>query len=166
GKTFCSIISPISTISCDRCSASLRSKRSSSCSSCSWLNFIAQRSYRNLINQIFTTQYTQLMIIERNNEWLEEQLAELWYRYFSDVPQPNDVRIKFGQKAATRLGSIKWGRKPVRHANGTVQKRSIITITAHFKDPAIPDDVVRGVIAHELVHYAHGFGGPNPQLYR
>jgi len=106
------------------------------------------------------------MIIERNNEWLEEQLAELWYRYFSDVPQPNDVRIKFGQKAATRLGSIKWGRKPVRHANGTVQKRSIITITAHFKDPAIPDDVVRGVIAHELVHYAHGFGGPNPQLYR
>ena len=71
---------------------------------------------------------------ERNNEWLEESLANIWYRTFSDVRQPNDVRIKFGQKAATRLGSIKWGRKPVQHPDGTVQRRSIITITSHFMD--------------------------------
>ncbi|MGI6103036.1 MAG: hypothetical protein ACOYBJ_00200 [Patescibacteria group bacterium] len=102
---------------------------------------------------------------ERDNAWLEETLAQLWYRHFSDVPQPNDVRIKFGRRAATRLGSIKWGRKAVKHPDGSTQRRSIITMTGYFKDPAIPDDVVRGVIAHELVHYAHGFGGPNPQLY-
>ena len=103
---------------------------------------------------------------ERDNEWLEETLAHIWYRHFDDVEQPNDVRIKFGQRAATRLGSIKWGRKAVKHHDGSVQRRSIITITSHFKDPDIPDDVVRGVIAHELVHYAHGFSSPRPQLYR
>ncbi|MBI4022915.1 hypothetical protein HY375_02010 [Candidatus Berkelbacteria bacterium] len=102
----------------------------------------------------------------RDNEWLEETLAQLWYRHFPDVPQRNDVRIQFGRGARTRLGSIKWGRKPVQHPDGTLQKRSIITITGHFRDPAIPDDVVQGVIAHELVHYAHGFSSPNPQLYR
>lgn len=106
------------------------------------------------------------MTVERDNEWLEEALAQLWYRHFSDVDQPNDVRIKFGQRASTRLGSIKWGRKPVSHHDGSTQKRSIITITSHFKDSAIPDDVVRAVLAHELVHYAHGFSSPRPQLYR
>lgn len=104
--------------------------------------------------------------LPRTNEWLEETLAQLWYRHFPDTPQPNDVRIKFGRPAATRLGSIKWGRKPVKHPDGTVQRRSIITITGHFHDPEIPDDVVRGVIAHELVHYAHGFSSPNPKLYK
>ncbi len=102
---------------------------------------------------------------ERDNEWLREQLADLWYRYFDDVPQLNDVVIQFGQNAATRLGSIKWGRKPVLHPDGTTQKRSIITITGHFKDPAIPDEVVLATIGHELVHYAHGFSSPLFQKY-
>ncbi len=104
-------------------------------------------------------------VVERDNEWLRELLAGMWYRHFSDIDQPNDVVIKFGRPAATRLGSIKWGRKPVKHPDGTVQRRSIITITGYFKDPAIPDDVVRAVVAHELSHYAHGFSSPLYQKY-
>lgn len=102
----------------------------------------------------------------RDNEWLQEQLAWLWYKHFSDVAQPNDVRIKFGRPAVARLGSIKWGRKPVAHHDGSTQRRSIITITGYFKDETIPDNVVTAVIAHELTHYAHGFSSPNPQLYK
>lgn len=101
----------------------------------------------------------------RNNDWLADLLADLWYRHFQDVPQPNDVKIKFGQKAANRLGSIKWGRKAVKNTDGSVQRRSIITITGHFQDPTIPEAVVKGVIGHELVHYAHGFSSPNPKLF-
>jgi len=105
------------------------------------------------------------MTTPRDNEWLREQLAQIWYQYFNEIPQPNEVIIKFGQKAATRLGSIKWGRKPIAHPDGSIQKRSIITITSHFKDPAIPDTVVLATIGHELVHYAHGFSSPLYQKY-
>lgn len=102
----------------------------------------------------------------RDNIWLENVLADIWYRHFPDVPQTNDVKIKFGRPARARLGSIKWGRKPIEHPDGTKRKRSIITITGFFRDPQIPDQVVMAVIAHELVHYAHGFSSPNPQLYQ
>ncbi len=104
--------------------------------------------------------------IIRDHHWLADLLAEIWYRHFPDVPQPNDVRIRFGQKAANRLGSIKLGRKDVAHPDGSSQRRSIITVTGHFTDPAIPEDVARAVIAHELVHYTHGFSSPHPKLYR
>lgn len=101
----------------------------------------------------------------RDNEWLEEQLAYLWYKHFSDIEQPNDVVIKFGRAATARLGSIKWGRKPVKHHNGSTQRRSIITITGYFKDPEIPEQVVQAVIGHELSHYSHGFSSPLYQKY-
>lgn len=101
----------------------------------------------------------------RDNNWLSDLLADIWYKYFSDVPQQNDVKIKFGRAAKTRLGSIKLGRKAVEHSEGPPRKRSIITITGYFKHPTIPEDVVRAVIAHELVHYAHGFSSPLPQLH-
>ena len=104
-------------------------------------------------------------VAQRDNEWLQETLATMWYRHFQDIDQPNDVVIKFGRPAAARLGSIKWGRKPVKHHDGTVQRRSIITITGYFKDPSIPEEVVTAVIAHELSHYAHGFSSPLYQRY-
>ncbi len=106
-----------------------------------------------------------MQVTPRDNEWLQDQLANIWYRHFSDIDQPNDVVIKFGRPAAARLGSIKWGRKPVKHPDGTTQRRSIITITGYFKDPAIPEEVIQAVIAHELSHYAHGFSSPLYQRY-
>lgn len=102
----------------------------------------------------------------RDNNWLSDLLADIWYKNFSDVPQVNDVKIKFGSPAKTRLGSIKWGRKPIAHNDGPPRKRSIITITGYFKHILIPENVVRAVIAHELVHYAHGFSSPLPQLHK
>jgi hypothetical protein len=109
----------------------------------------------------------------RDNDWLIDRLAEIWYRHFSDVTQLNEIIIVFGRKSRTRLGSIGmpgWqdqtkrltyaGHKRV--ATGT----SVITITGYFADPRVPSYVVDATIGHELVHYAHGFHSPHPQRYQ
>jgi hypothetical protein len=77
------------------------------------------------------------------------------------------------------LGSIKWANKNTRirsllkrkktlaEAEAQDDKRiTVITITRKFKDPSIPEYVVDATIAHELVHYTHGFSSPLKQLYR
>jgi hypothetical protein len=110
----------------------------------------------------------------RTNEWLEEQLYELWENNFADLPRPNIVLISFGKKAKRQLGCIKMLRtaptkalmqQALRHDYADDKKISLITITSHFKDETIPDLVVTGTIAHELCHYAHGFNSPLPKLF-
>jgi hypothetical protein len=93
----------------------------------------------------------------RNDNWLLSRLDYLWEKYFPDIPQTNKVFIKFGRFAKFRLGSIKLDRKT---------KASHITITAMFKDPQIPFEVVDHTIGHELVHYAHGFSSTHPRLHK
>lgn len=109
----------------------------------------------------------------RNNDWLADRLAEIWYRHFSDVKQCNEVDIKFGRSSKSRLGSIGmpgWQDKHSRYRylpNRQRRKgRSTITVTGYFKDERVPAYVVDVTVAHELVHYAHGFHSPYPQLYR
>lgn len=94
----------------------------------------------------------------RDNDWLWQLLDEIWSNHFSDVPQPNTVRIEFGRRARTRLGSIKRDRGD--------QDITVITMNGLFKRDDVPEYVVRGTIAHELVHYAHGFHSPLPQKYK
>ena len=92
----------------------------------------------------------------RTNEWLEEQLYELWENNFADLPRPNIVLISFGKKAKRQLGCIKMLRtaptkalmqQALRHEYADDKKISLITITSHFKDETIPDLVVTGTIA-------------------
>lgn len=97
----------------------------------------------------------------RDDKWLFSKLDEVWDNYFPDVPQDNDVKIVWGRKARTRLGSIKPGeRRSGRHPE------TIITINSLFKDRKIPEFVVVGTIAHELSHYTHGFHSPIEQKHR
>ena len=42
---------------------------------------------------------------------------------------------------------------------------SFIGINSLLQHVEVPDVVLIVTIAHELVHYAHGFGSPLPQLY-
>ncbi len=97
--------------------------------------------------------------MERDHNWLKNRLETIWQRHFPDVPIVNNVFVKFGQKAMTRLGSIKFGRRKV-------EPSTIITINGHFKNPEIPEFVVDAVLAHELTHYYHGFCSPHEQNYR
>lgn len=96
----------------------------------------------------------------RDDKWLFQKLDEVWDKYFSDVPQDNDVKIVWGRRARTRLGSIRRGQNiKAKHPE------TIITINSLFKDGKIPEYVVVGTIAHELTHYAHGFHSPLAQKF-
>lgn len=118
----------------------------------------------------------------RDEKWLFQKLDEIWDNHFSDIPQENNVKIVWGRRARTRLGSIKGGNgprltrqrpknKPSRSGASTLNhlqrspEETIITINALFKDEKIPEEVVIATIAHELVHYAHGFHSPLEQKF-
>ncbi len=96
-------------------------------------------------------------ITKRDDAWLLSRLDHLWTNYFADVKQVNPVFIKFGRYSRFRLGSIKLDKRT---------KHSYVTITAMFKDPDIPVEVVDHTIAHELSHYTHGFSAPKLRLHK
>lgn len=96
----------------------------------------------------------------RDDAWLFLKLDEVWDKYFTDMPQLNDVMIVWGRKARNRLGSIKPGEKRLGE-----HPETIITINSLFKDENIPEFIVTATIAHELAHYAHGFHSPLARKY-
>lgn len=91
----------------------------------------------------------------RDDAWLHARLDYIWDNYFSDVEQDNIVRIIWGRKAKTRLGSIRL--------DVTDPTITIITINRLYQDEFIPEYVVDATIVHELTHYAHGFNSPHAQ---
>lgn len=96
-------------------------------------------------------------VAPRDNYWLLSRLNNLWSKYFSNVVRDNPIVIKFGRYSKYRLGSIKL------HKHSGF---SLITITGMFKDPTIPAEVVDHTIAHELVHYTHGFSSQKQRLHK
>ena len=97
----------------------------------------------------------------RTNFWLNQKFQEIKNQSFNDVPLENTVIVKFGQKSRTRLGSI-----ILKKLSGYPTKVSFITITGFMRDEKIPEEIVEITLAHELVHYTHGFSSPRRRLYR
>ena len=93
----------------------------------------------------------------RDNNWLLSRLNLIWSKYFSDVWKTNPIHIKFGRYSKYRLGSIKLNQQT---------HQSLITITAMFKDAGIPVSVLDHTLAHELVHFAHGFSSKRARLHQ
>jgi hypothetical protein len=89
----------------------------------------------------------------RDQEWLENLLADIWYQHFRDVEQNNDVVIIWAKRAKRRLGSIE--------IDGRDGHTSIIKVNRLFQDLEVPEYVIRATIVHEMTHYAHGFGSPH-----
>lgn len=111
----------------------------------------------------------------RDNKWLEDKMFEIWEDYFNDIPRKNLVVIKFGRRSKSQLGCIRWADKKSRGVGKILKIRSgvdddsrvtIITITSLFKDSRVPEEVVKATIAHEMIHYAHGFHSPLKKLYK
>lgn len=94
----------------------------------------------------------------RDANWLHHLLDQTWDTYFNDIPQDNIVRIQFGRRAKTRLGSIK--------ADAGDPEVTIITMNGLFRDPSIPEFVVLATLVHELSHYAHGFHSPHKRQFQ
>jgi hypothetical protein len=88
----------------------------------------------------------------RDEKWLAQLLDTVWDEHFSDVPQDNIVRIRFGRKAKHRLGSIMMDPKEA--------DVSLITMNGIFRDESVPEFVVKATLVHEMTHYAHGFNSP------
>lgn len=88
----------------------------------------------------------------RDESWLSALLDVTWDTHFADIPQDNIVRIRFGRKAKSRLGSIMLDPKE--------PDVSVITMNGLFRLPDVPEFVVQATLVHELTHYAHGFHSP------
>jgi len=87
---------------------------------------------------------------------LDTYLNFIWQNYFTDMSRVNEVQIAYCRPWKTRLGLIRLS------LDNTI---SFIGINSLLRSPQVPEYVLITTIAHELVHYAHGFGSPLPRLY-
>lgn len=92
----------------------------------------------------------------RSHAWLEAALLDTWDRHFEDVPMANVVRITYSGPSKTRLGWI---------ALSESGRFTSIGINRLLRFPEVPEDVCIITIAHEVVHYSHGFGSPLQQRH-
>ncbi len=91
----------------------------------------------------------------RNDIWLKEKLDKIWELLFPEVIRVNKIDVKFRGKGKYRFGCIKLK-----------EKDSIIEINSLFRNELVPEYVIDTTLAHELVHYMHGFSSPLPKKYR
>lgn len=87
---------------------------------------------------------------------LYSYLDTIWQGYFADLPRVNEVQIAYCRPWKTRLGLIRMS------LDNAI---SFIGINSLLRSVQLPECVLLTTIAHELVHYAHGFGSPLPRLY-
>jgi hypothetical protein len=87
---------------------------------------------------------------------LSSCLNWIWEQYFSDVPRSNEVAIEYRYPWKNRLGLIRLSSDSM---------HTWIEINTLLQLPVVPDVVLLITVAHELTHYAHGFGSPLPRKY-
>jgi hypothetical protein len=91
---------------------------------------------------------------QRNRSQLHIYLAWIWRTYFTDTPRVNEVRINYYYPWKSRLGLIRLS---------IDQRQTFIGINPLLQLAQVPESVLIITIAHELTHYAHGFGSPLPR---
>lgn len=87
---------------------------------------------------------------------LSSCLNWVWGQYFSDITRCNEVAIDYRYPWKNRLGLIRLSSDSM---------HTCIEINTLLQILAVPDVVLLITIAHELCHYAHGFGSPLPRKY-
>ncbi|RME55307.1 hypothetical protein D6777_01070 [Candidatus Woesearchaeota archaeon] len=92
----------------------------------------------------------------RDEEWLAKRMNDIWDLLFPDMKRLNNVVVRFKGKWKNKFGHIK------RLKN----KDTEIAVNAIFKDERIPEYIIDLTLAHELVHYFHGFNSPYEKKYK
>jgi hypothetical protein len=92
-----------------------------------------------------------------NRRDLTSYLNQIWRHHFADIPHVNDVYIDYCYPWKGRLGLIRLSQD---------QSTSFIGVNTLLLLQQVPEQVLITTIAHELVHYAHGFGSPLPRYYK
>ncbi len=78
----------------------------------------------------------------------------LWRDHFADVPRVNEIRAGYGYTWKRRLGRIRMSLD---------EQESEIVLNGLLDSPGVPDVIRIAILAHEIVHYAQGFGSPLPR---
>ena len=92
----------------------------------------------------------------RDDNWLNDRLNNIWNLLFLDVERANHVYARFKGRWKNKFGHIKMQRN----------KSSEIVVNSLFKDEVIPEYIIDITLAHELVHYSHGFNSPLKKMYK
>jgi hypothetical protein len=95
--------------------------------------------------------------IPASRDNLPAYLDWIWQTYFSDVLRINDVTIEYCGPWKSRLGLIRLSLDA---------SKTFIGINSLLRSYLVPESVVLTTIAHELVHYTHGFGSPLPRRWK
>lgn len=82
----------------------------------------------------------------RDHDWLINRFDMLLKGYFADVKLGYPIVVTYGLRARRRFGSI-----------SERNKHSIIRLNALFSHPDVPEKIIDATLAHEMVHYVHGF---------
>ena len=92
----------------------------------------------------------------RDDHWLRGEVDQIWGRYFHDTPRVNQIDVGWRKAWKRRLGVISLS-----HDEQTTH----IGVNSLLARPEAPYCLTLITVAHELVHYAHGFGSPLPRKY-
>lgn len=90
----------------------------------------------------------------RDEEWLLSRFEQIWQLFFPEVEKKN-VYVRWKGKWKNKFGHITRTRK------GTE-----IAVNSLFRDIRVPEFVVKLTIAHEIVHYMHGFHSHLPKQFK
>ncbi len=90
----------------------------------------------------------------RDQEWLETRFQQLWEVFFPEVEKKN-VFIRWKGRWKNKFGHIK-----------TTKRGSEIAINTLFQDVKVPEDIIKVTIAHEIIHYMHGFHSHLPKQFK
>ncbi len=101
--------------------------------------------------------------MERDNTWLAERLEYIWSNHFADVERVTPIKISFGRRSYRRLGSIALKKG---YFDGQITVYSNVIISSLLTESEVPTQIIDQIIAHELVHYVHGFGSELPRKLR
>lgn len=85
---------------------------------------------------------------------LRAYLDHIWLAHFADTPCVNTIYIAYCYPWKNRLGLICLSKD---------ETISFIGINTLLSLQQVPEYVLVTTIAHELTHYAHGFGSPLPR---
>ena len=92
----------------------------------------------------------------RDDIWLNQRLDQIWLLLFPELAKLNKVKARFKGHWKNKFGHIKLVKN----------KDTEIAINSIFKDQRVPEYIIDITLAHELVHYMHGFNSPHQRKYR
>jgi hypothetical protein len=95
------------------------------------------------------------MFVDRYD--LTTYLRWIWQTYFADSPCINNLSIEYCYPWKARLGLIRLS------LDATL---TFIGVNTLLYMQQVPECVLITTIAHEIVHYIHGFGSPLAPRYR